>query len=110
MSKAINAVLVIYALVMSAMGIEAYIVKGSAMSLAGVLFGVLMLVSIFVWTKNTRAGRMMSVVVAFVGMGRPLSKMSEFKMYPAGVIIAVSVVAILALVGGHLAAQKEKAA
>jgi hypothetical protein len=110
MSKAINAILVIYAVVMAGMGIEAFVVKGSKPSLAGVAFGVLMLVSLFVWTKNPRAGRIMSVVVALVGMGRPLMKLSEVTLYPGGVIIGVSVLALVALVGGHLTASKAKEA
>jgi uncharacterized membrane protein (UPF0136 family) len=110
MSKVINAVLVLYAVVMSGMGLEAFLVKGSKPSLAGVAFGILMLVSLGIWTKNPRAGRIMSVVVAFLGMGRPLMNIKSLTPYPGGAILAVSLLTIAFLVYGHLSAMKEKRA
>jgi prolipoprotein diacylglyceryltransferase len=108
-TQAINAVLVLYALVFGGLGVEAFLSKNSLPSLLGGLaFAILMLVSLFVWTKNPRVGRIMSVVVALLGMGRFIGPFFKGVMFPAGVLVLVSLLTIGMLVGGHLMAMQEK--
>lgn len=110
MTQAINAVLVIYFLAMSGMGLEAYFAKGSTMSLSGVLLGVLMLVSLFVWKNNPRGGRIMSLVVGVLGLFPVFLalKKGTFALYPHAIILGLSVLAIALLGGGHMMASKTK--
>jgi hypothetical protein len=106
--KVINSVLFAYSLVMAGMGIEAYLVKGSFASLAGVLFGILMIASVAVWKSNPRAGRIFSLIVALAGTSRPLMKLKDLTFYPGGVILGISLVAILVLGMGHMMTNSAK--
>lgn len=110
MTNAINAVLVIYFLGMSGMGLEAYFSKGSTMSLSGVVLGVLMLVSLFVWKNQPRAGRIMSLFVGVLGLFPVFLavKKQTFVAYPHGVILGLSLVSIAMLGAGHMMAAKAR--
>jgi hypothetical protein len=110
MTQAINAVLVLYFVAMSGMGLEAFVAKGSTMSLSGVVLGVLMLVSLFVWKKNPRGGRIMSLAVGVLGLFPVFLalKKGTFAPYPHAVILGLSLVSIAFLGAGHMAAQKAR--
>ena len=110
MTKTINAAIVVYAVLCIGLGVEAYIAKQSLPSLmGGGGIGVLELVSLFVWTKNPRAGRIMSLLVALGGMGRFIKPFfSEGKIYPAGVMVIASLVLVGLLLAGHMQAMQAK--
>ena len=110
MTKIINGALYAYGILCIGMGVEAFIAKKSVMSLiGGGAIGVLMIASIFVWQKNARAGRIMSLVVALAGMGRFVKPfISEGIIYPAGVMVIASLLVIGLLISGHLSAMKNR--
>lgn len=110
MTKAINAAIVLYALLCIGLGVEAYSVKQSLPSLmGGAGIGILEFASLFTWTKNPRAGRIMSLVVALMGMGRFIKPFfTEGKIYPAGVMVIASLILVGLLIAGHLQAMAAK--
>jgi len=85
-------------------------VKASMVSLyaAGGL-GALVLVSVFVWTKNPRFGRIMSLVLALLAVGRFAPKFfKEQQMYPAGITFFAAAIVIVLLLAGHFQGMKER--
>lgn len=115
MTKTINAILAAYGIMCIGMGIQAAFfphegVKASMVSLiaAGSL-GALMLVSIYVWTKKPRAGRIMSLVLALLSLGNFLPKyMKAPNMYPAGITIIASFIVLIVLIMGHGLSMRTK--
>jgi uncharacterized membrane protein (UPF0136 family) len=106
----INPVLVVYALLMMGMGIEAYVAKGSMPSLiAGVAIGLLMLGSLALLGKNPRVSRISSMVVALIPLGRFLPALiQKQQIYPAGVTVVASLGVVIMLGAGHMMAMKKK--
>jgi uncharacterized membrane protein (UPF0136 family) len=84
-------------------GIEGYISKGSVPSIiSGCVAGVLLLVGLFLATNNTRLGFGICAVVAFGDLGFFTMKLTKGGgLWPAGVMVAASVVTLGALVAGH---------
>lgn len=110
MTKAINVAIVVYAAICIGLGVEAYVAKQSLPSLmGGGGIGVLELVSLFVWSKNPRAGRIMSLLVALGGMGRFIKPFfTEGKIYPAGVMVIASLILVGLLLAGHMQAMQAR--
>jgi len=118
MTKIINGILLLFSIVFIGLGILGVMPvdengKRSVISLiAGSVVGGLMGVSIYLWSIKPRAGRIMSVVVAMLGMYQPISNITKgkFSMYPSGILLITSVIAIVALGAGHMMAAKNKEA
>lgn len=118
MAKIINGILVLFSVVFIVMGVLGYMHvdatgKHSVISLiAGVIIGAAMLGSLYLWTKNPRAGRIMGVVVSVFGMYQPISNIlkGKFTIYPSGVLLITSLIAFVALGSGHMLANKNKEA
>ena len=116
MTKTINAALVAYGLLCIGMGVQAAFfphegAKASYVSLAAAGgLGVLMLASVYLWTKKPRAGRIMSVVLALLALGRFIpAYLKKPSVYPAGVTLAASFIVVMLLVAGHgLSMRTEK--
>ncbi len=104
----INFVLVGYALLMIGMGIEAAS-KSMISLIAGAAIGLLMIASVVLYGKNPRAGRIMSVVVALIPLGRFLPKfIKEGAIWPAGLAVIASVGVIIMLVSAHFIAMSKR--
>ena len=118
MTNIINGMLVLFSAVFIGLGVMGYLhvdANGhhSVISLiAGGITGALMLASLFVWTKNPRAGRIFGVVVSVLGMYQPVSNIikGKFTLYPSGVLLATALLAFVALGAGHMMATKAKKA
>lgn len=118
MTKVINSVLIAYGILCIGLGVQAFMFpfeghKASPMSLiAGGLLGVLAIGSVFLWTKNPRAGRILALVppvLALGKFGRDFMKDTS-KIYPAGLMVVASVVVIILLASGHISKNKGQAA
>jgi hypothetical protein len=114
-TKAINGAIVAYSLMVIGMGVQAYFFPSegkdpSSVSLmASSAIGLLMLGSLGLWTKNPRAGRIMSLVLAIAAFGRFIGVfMKDKAIYPAGVVVLTSLILIGLLGFGHMAASKAK--
>jgi len=104
----LNPLIVVYALLNIVLGIVGAIRAHEIWSLAGVVIGLLVF-GCLAWTKtNPRAGRIATLVIALLVAGRFGKKFfGEGQWYPAGIEVISSVVVIVALLAGHLMAQKK---
>ena len=117
MTKIINIALITYGVMCIAMGVQAAFfpherANASMVSLyaAGGL-GLLMIASVYIWTKSPRAGRIMAVVLALLSLVRFAPKvMKEQQIYPAGITVIASIIVIVLLVAGHIQGMKERKA
>ncbi len=117
MTKIINIALITYGVMCIAMGVQAAFfphegANASMVSLyaAGGL-GLLMIASVYIWTKSPRVGRIMAVVLALLSLGRFAGKfMKEQQMYPAGITVIASIIVIVMLVAGHMQGMKDRKA
>lgn len=117
MTKIINIALIAYGVMCIVMGVQAAFfphegAKASMVSLyaAGGL-GLLMIASVYIWTKSPRAGRIMAVVLALLSLGRFMPKfIKEQQIYPAGITVIASIIVIGLLVAGHMQGMKERKA
>ncbi|HRJ27575.1 MAG TPA: TMEM14 family protein [Fimbriimonadaceae bacterium] len=102
-------VLLGYGIFNIALGLEAFLAKGSMPSLiGGVGAGVLVLVAFGLTFKAPRWGYIMGTLIALGLAGRflPMFFKDSSNVYPALVIGGVSVLVVLLLVGAHFAARK----
>jgi uncharacterized membrane protein (UPF0136 family) len=111
MTKTINGTIIGYSIFMIVLGVLGYTQKGSFVSIiAGSALAALMGVSLFVWTKNPRAGRIMSVVISFAALGNFTPKFFKSGFYPNGLLMIASMIMVGILVAGHLQSMSEKRA
>ncbi len=118
MTKVTNSVLIAYGILCIGLGVQAFAFpiaphKSSMMSiLAGGLLGVLSIGSVYLWTSNPRMGRILAIVPAVLALGKFGSDMTkpDAGFYPAGLMVAASVVVIVMLGMGHMMANKDKGA
>lgn len=117
MTKAINAALIAYGLMCIGMGVQAAFFphEGSQASMVSLYaaggLGLLVLASVYVWTKSPRVGRIISLVLAVLALGRFMPKfMKEQQMYPAGITVIASVIVIVLLLAGHIRGMKQRKA
>ncbi len=104
----LNILLVSFSILMIGMGAEAAS-KSMVSLIAGATIGLLMLGSVALAKSNPRAGRIMSLVVALLPLGRFLPKfLKEQQIWPAGVAVISSVIVIVALVAGHVFAMRKR--
>ncbi len=114
MTKIINAAIWLYGIFSIGLGAKAYFAPEEGHQphivslIAGTILGLLMIGSYFLWTKNPRAGRIMSLVLGLLAMGNFGPKTFQGVMYPAGVMFFSSLVLVLLLGSGHMAAKKNK--
>jgi uncharacterized membrane protein (UPF0136 family) len=110
----LNVVLGIYALITAGLGIQAYVAPapGKEASLVSVIAGVgmaaLLVVGILIAERVNRAGGyVMCGVVSLLLLGRfAPTFFKEGTIYPAGVMVILSVVSLIALAAGHFLGQK----
>ena len=102
-----NPVLFIYAILNIGMGLVAYINKKSVPSLiAGVAAGALVIFFVTLAKSNPKVGYIGAGVVALLILGRFMGPLiSTGKIYPAGILVAGSVIAIITCVLATLSAQ-----
>jgi len=107
----LNIILLLYCLLNVVMGTLGYINKGSLISLiAGVTAAIVILASM-VWTRtNPRSGRITSLIVAVLLLGRFAPKAFQNQLYPAGIMFVCSLVVIICLCAGHMMGMKAKKA
>lgn len=112
MTKFINASIVAFSVFFAGLGSYAYFAprpghEASVVSLiAGVAIAVLMMVSLYLWTKNPRAGRIMSLVLCLLCLGRFVPAWLSKGFYPNG-LMAVMALALTAILGmGHMMTKK----
>lgn len=105
----LNPLLVVYALLNIVLGIHGAISAKEYYSLSGVAIGLLVLGSI-AWAKTQpRWGRIASLVIAALVVARFMPKFLKTQQwYPAGLEVIASIVVIVALLAGHLLANRPK--
>jgi len=102
--------MVVYAVVMSALGLYASIVHREMGSLGGVAAGLLVLGLMFVSLKNPRAGYIPALLV---GICLAVMFFNKFlgpkgQAYPHLVIALLNVALIVCLLGGHMLSMAAK--
>ena len=103
MRSALNALIVVYAVLCIVLGIYGSVTAKEYYSLAGVAIGLLQFGCLALLPKWPRWSRIGSLVVAVLVLGRFLPKyLSEGNWLPAGVLAVASAVLIIALVLGHV--------
>ncbi|MFZ4508595.1 MAG: TMEM14 family protein [Fimbriimonas sp.] len=104
----LNAVLGSYAVITIALGLEAFVRVKSVASLAGAGgSGLLVLVGVAVAAKNQAVGYGLCALVALGLIGRfagPLTQKGQ--LFPAGLMVALSVLALGSLVAAHFLKPK----
>ena len=115
MTKIVNIALIAYGVMCIAMGIQAAFFphEGSTASMVSLYaaggLGLLMIASVYIWTKSPRVGRIMALVLALLSLGRFAPKfIKEQQMYPAGITVFASVIVVTLLVMGHMQGMKER--
>lgn len=104
----VNFVLAGYALLMIGMGVEAAS-KSMISLIAGAAIGLLMLGTLALHKSNPRAGRIGSMLVAAIPLGRFLPKyIKEQSMWPAGVAVIASVGVIVMLLATHFISMRKR--
>ena len=93
------------------MGILGFVNKGSIISLIAGVAAAMFILGSLAWAKtNPRSGRITSLVVAFLLLGRFAPKAFQNQLYPAGIMFAASFVVIICLGAGHMIGMKERKA
>lgn len=114
MTKLINAAVLAFGAISIALGCMAYFApttghKPHIMSLiGGCSLGALMIVSFFLWQKNPRAGRIMSLILGVLSLGMFAPRALSGVFYPNGLMALLSIVLVLLLGSGHMMANKSK--
>ncbi len=104
-------VLLVFGLITLGMGIEAYAVKQSVMSLVGGGgLGVLLLVAFGLTFKFPRFGYILGLLATIALAARFIpSYLKTQKVYPDMIMSGLSVLVIVLLLGAHFAAQAKRA-
>lgn len=107
--------MVVYAVAMIGLGAYATIVHGEVMSLVGGGGAGAIVLGMMFWSlKNPRPAYIISLIIGIAVAGQFIGKYSKsHQLYPHGLIVALNVFLIFALLGGHLltmAAKKSSAA
>ncbi len=116
MTKVINAAVIGFGVISILLGLAAYFAptaghKPHPMSLiGGIGLGGLMIGSYFLWTSNPRGGRIMSLVLGLLSLGMFLPRAIGGALYPNGLMAGLSLILIILLGSGHMAANKSKGA
>jgi uncharacterized membrane protein (UPF0136 family) len=117
MTKITNIALIAYGVMCIAMGVQASFFphEGATVSMVSLYaaggLGLLMIASVYIWTKSPRVGRIMAVVLALLSLVRFAPKvMKEQQIYPAGITVIASIIVIALLVAGHMQGMKERKA
>lgn len=100
--------MVLYGVFNIVLGVEAFVAKGSLVSLiAAGTAGVLVLIAVALTMKHPRVGYILASVVCVGLIGRflPAFLKDASNVYPALTVTIASVVVLVALVGSHLAAM-----
>ena len=103
--------MVAYAVVMILLGVYATAVHGEIMSLVGGGGAGAIVLGMMFWSlKNPRPAYIISLCIAIGLVGQFTMKFVHGKgtLYPHGVIIALNLLLIAALLGGHLSAMAAK--
>lgn len=115
MTSWINGAIVAYSVLLYGMGIQSFFFpfegsKPTPVSLiASAGIGTLMLISLLIWQKNPRVGRILSLVIAVLAMSRFLEPLfSKQQIYPAGTVVVASLLLIGLLGAGHMQASAAK--
>lgn len=107
----LNTLLLMYALLNVLMGILGFVRAHSRPSLiAGTAAGVIVLGSVALAKSNPRAGRIASLVVALLLLGRFAPGAFQNQLYPAGIMFVASLIVAISLVAGHVMGMKAKKA
>jgi uncharacterized membrane protein (UPF0136 family) len=108
--KAVNLVVLVYALLTIAMGVYGYTNKGSMVSMvAGGVSGLLLLGSLALYKSNPRAGRIGAAVISLLLLLRFIGPfLSSGDWVPGGVMTLASGFTLAVLVGGHFAAMSKR--
>jgi hypothetical protein len=108
--KWLNAVLIVYGLLMIGLGVYGFVEKGSVMSLlGGGIGGLLILGSVAIYPLKPRLSRIGAAVVALIMAGSMAKK--TFTANPpwhAITIFATSILIVILLLGAHFAARSAK--
>lgn len=107
----LNVLIVLYALFQIGFGIWGTVQAGEiASAIGGIAIGVLQFVCLALTPKYPRWGRIGSLVVALLVVGRFAKPFfGQGKWYPAGIEVVTSLVLIVALLLGHVLANAKKA-
>jgi len=114
--KFVDVVVLLDALLCIVMGVLGYVSPTtghpSVISLvAGVVLGALLLGSLALAKTNPRAGRISAAVVALLPLGQFLPKFIKLhNIYPAGIMVAASIITVAVLLGGHFVAMSKRSA
>jgi uncharacterized membrane protein (UPF0136 family) len=103
--------MVAYGLMNIGLGLEAFIAKGSIISLAaGGGAGVLMLVCVYLTKDRPRIGYIGAAVICLALIGNFLPKFLKdtTKIYPALVVTIASVIVFVALAASHMMATRKR--
>lgn len=108
--KFVDVVVLLDALVLIVMGILGFAEGHSVASLvAGVLFGGLLLGFLAYTKTNPRVGRIGAAVVCLLPLGRFLpALLKKHNIYPAGIIVACSIITFCVLGAGHMMAMSKR--
>lgn len=103
--------MVAYGIFNIALGVEAFVAKGSVVSLiAAGTAGLLVLVAVALTKKYPRIGYILAALVCLGLIGRflPVFLKDTTNVYPALTVVVVSAIVLVALVGSHFAAMSRR--
>ncbi len=106
----LNVFLLIYGILMIAMGIHGFVSKGSVASLvAAGSVGAIIIGTVALYKTNPRPARIIGAVVSLLTLGMEGSKLlNKPVFYPHGLAAGLSVIAFVWLGAGHLLAQRDR--
>ena len=115
MTKLINGAIVGFALISMALGTFAYLAPrpghdASVVSMiAGLVMGVLLLASLFVWKNvSPRGGRIFTAVLCVLALGNFIPKWLSKGFYPNGLLAVLAGVVFVLLAVGHMAGPAKR--
>jgi uncharacterized membrane protein (UPF0136 family) len=103
--------MVLYGVFNIVLGVEAFVAKGSVVSLiAAGTAGVLVLVAVALTKNYPRAGYILAalVCVGLIGRFLPAFLKDTTNLYPALTVTLASLLVLVALVGSHFAAMSRR--
>lgn len=104
----LTAVLLVYGLLNIGLGLEAFLAKGSTISLVAAGTAGLLVIGFAALAKSyPKPGYIGAAVVAILLIGRFMGPlMAKKQIYPAGVMVVASVAVLVCLAVGHFMARK----